>query len=92
MRTEHTLFGLLFVAVASCIFLALFLVSKETIFALAMFNFLFISLTFPLNGTLQRKVSMLLMAMSFACFGITLSHCLQLLFAVVLGDYSMLFS
>jgi hypothetical protein len=60
MRMNHTLFVLLLGGVVSYVFLSFFLISKETLFTLVMFNFLFISLTFPLNGTLQRKVSMLL--------------------------------
>jgi hypothetical protein len=60
MRINHIVFGLLFGAAVSYVFLSFPLINKETVFTLIMFNFLFISLTFPLNGTLQRKVGMLL--------------------------------
>ena len=89
MRTNHTLFGLLLIAVASYIFLALFLISKETIFALAMFNFLFISLTFPLNGTLQRKVSMLLIGNVICLFW---NHTFSLFAAAICGYFGGFFN
>jgi len=60
MRVNRIVFGLFLGAVVFYIFLFLLLVNKETVFTLIMFNFLFISLTFPLNGTLQRKIGMLL--------------------------------
>jgi uncharacterized membrane protein YgaE (UPF0421/DUF939 family) len=59
MRTNHMVFGLLLGAAISCMFFFFPFIEEETIFTIVMFNFLFISLTFPLNGTLQRKVCML---------------------------------
>lgn len=60
MKANHMVFGLLLGAAVSSIFLSFPFIQEETRFTLIIFNFLFISLTFQLNGTLQRKVCMLL--------------------------------
>jgi hypothetical protein len=92
MRINHIVFGLLLGAVISYMFLAFFIISEETIFTLIMFNFLFISLTFPLNGTLQRKISMLLIGNVICLFW---THFFSLFAATVCscfgGFYNALF-
>ncbi len=59
-NTKHLIFGLSAGVSVSYVLLSLPYISKESAWMLITFNFLFISLTFPLNGTLSRKLSMLL--------------------------------
>lgn len=59
-RVNHLISGFFIVAIASYTFLSFSYISNESAFMLTIFNFLFVSLTFPLNGTLTRKLSMLL--------------------------------
>jgi hypothetical protein len=58
-RMNHLVFGFFAGAIASCILLSFPYVGNESIFMLLIFNFLFVSLIFPLDGTLTRKLSML---------------------------------
>jgi len=60
LRTNHLIFGFSVGAIASYMFLSSPHITGESAFMLLIFNFLFVSLTFPLNGTLTRKVCMLL--------------------------------
>jgi len=59
-RIDHLLFGFSIGAIASYMLLSSSFVSSESVYMLIIFNFLFVTLTFPLNGTLTRKISMLL--------------------------------
>ena len=59
-RIDHLLFGFSVGAIASYMLLSSSFVSSESVYMLIIFNCLFVSLTFPLNGTLTRKISMLL--------------------------------
>jgi hypothetical protein len=59
-RINHLVFGFFTGAIASCVLLFSTYVDKESAFMLLIFNFLFVALIFPLNGTLTRKMSMLL--------------------------------
>ena len=59
-RIDHLLFGFSIGAIASYMLLSFSFVSNESVYMLIIFNFLFVSLTFPLDGTLTRKISMLL--------------------------------
>lgn len=92
MRINRIVFGLLLGAVAFYIFLFFLLINKEIVFTLIMFNFLFISLTFPLNGTLQRKIGMLLIGNIICLFW---THIFSLFAATVCsyfgGFYNALF-
>jgi len=60
MRASHVVFGLSLGTSISCTFLFFPFIGEGAIFPLIMFNFFFVSLTFPLDGTLQRKICMLL--------------------------------
>jgi hypothetical protein len=60
LRIDHLLFGFSIGAIASYMLLSSSFVSSESVYMLIIFNFLFVSLTFPLDGTLTRKISMLL--------------------------------
>jgi uncharacterized membrane protein YgaE (UPF0421/DUF939 family) len=68
MTTNHILFGLSLGVIVSCVLLFFPVIEQETRFALIIFNFLFISLTFPLDGTLQRKVCMLILGNAIGIF------------------------
>lgn len=59
-RANHLISGFFIVTIVSYTFLSSSYISNESAFMLIIFNFLFVSLTFPLNGTLTRKLSMLL--------------------------------
>jgi len=59
-RIKHLIFGFFVGAIAFYILLSLPYISNESACMLAIFNFLFVSLTFPLNGTLAKKLSLLL--------------------------------
>jgi len=59
-RIDHLPFGFSIGAIASYMLLSSSFVSSESVYMLIIFNFLFVTLTFPLNGTLTRKISMLL--------------------------------
>jgi len=60
LRINHLIFGFSIVAIASYMLLSSPYISNQLAFTLIMFNFLFLSLTFPLNATLTRKLCMLL--------------------------------
>jgi hypothetical protein len=59
-RIDHLISGFSIGAIASYMLLSSSFVSNESVYMLIIFNFLFVSLTFPLDGTLTRKISMLL--------------------------------
>ena len=59
-RINHLLFGFFLVAVISYVLLFSFFVSNESVYMLIIFNCLFVSLTFPLDGALLRKIFLLL--------------------------------
>ena len=57
---NHLIFGFFIGAIASYAILSSPHISNESAWMLTIFNFFFISLTFPLNGALTRKLCMLL--------------------------------
>ena len=59
-RINHLVFGFSAGAIASYVLLSFPDITNESVFMLIIFNFLFVSLIFPLNGTLTTKLSMLL--------------------------------
>jgi putative flippase GtrA len=59
-RIDHLIFGFSIGAIASYMLLSSSFVSSESVYMLIIFNLLFVSLTFPLDGTLTRKIFMLL--------------------------------
>lgn len=59
-KIDHLIFGFSVGAIASYMLLSSSFVSSESVYMLIIFNFLFVSLTFPLDGTLTRKIFMLL--------------------------------
>jgi hypothetical protein len=59
LRSSHIVLGFSAAAVFSCAILFSHYVSVESVFMLIAFNFLFVSLTFPLNGSLAAKVLLL---------------------------------
>jgi len=89
MRINRIVFGLLLGAAISYIFLFLLLTNKETVPSLIMFNFLFISLTFPLNGTLQRKIGMLLIGNVICIFW---THIFSLFAATVCSHFGGIYN
>jgi hypothetical protein len=60
-RISHLICGFSAAVIASSVLLLFPYVSNGSPFMLIIFNFFFVSLTFPLNGTLARKIFMLLM-------------------------------
>lgn len=61
LRSSHIVLGFLVATVFSCAILFSHYVSDESVFMLIAFNFLFASLTFPLNGSLATKALLLSM-------------------------------
>jgi hypothetical protein len=61
LKITHLVFGFFTGAIASYMLSSYFYISNEATFMLIIFNFLFVSLTFPLDGALTIKLSMLLM-------------------------------
>ncbi len=59
-KINHLIFGFFAGAIASYVLLSSPYTSNESAYMLIIFNFLFVSLTFPLNGTLKKKSFMLL--------------------------------
>jgi hypothetical protein len=59
LRSSHIILGFSVAVVFSCAILFLHYVNTESVFMLTAFNFLFVSLTFPLNGSLSTKVLLL---------------------------------
>ena len=60
-RIKHLIFGFSIGVIASYMLLSFHYASNESALMLAVFNFLFVSLIFPLNGSLKTKASMLLL-------------------------------
>lgn len=57
---RHLIFGFAAGTIISLIFYRLFHVSGDSLLLLILFNFLFVSAIFPLNGPLKRKLILLL--------------------------------
>jgi hypothetical protein len=81
-KFNYLIFGFSAVGIASCVFLSLLFINEESTIMLIVFNLLFASLTFPLNGTLIRKAYLLLMGniiglfwnYLFSLFAYTVAH------------------
>ena len=58
-HVRHLVFGMFVAAVLSCVFLLFQYLSIEDTVVLTAFNVVFVSMTFPLNGSLAVKVAML---------------------------------
>jgi hypothetical protein len=61
LKINHLIFGLLIGTTFSLFPLYFLKLPNEAFFTLALFNILFASLIFPLNGTLTKKIFILLM-------------------------------
>ena len=86
-RIDHLLFGFSIGAIASYMLLSSSFVSNESVYMLIIFNFLFVSLTFPLDGTLTRKLSMLLIGNIIGLFWNYLFSLFAYTVAYYLGDF-----
>lgn len=58
-RSTHIVTALFLEVIALCLIASLRFINIESTIALLIFNLLFLSLTFQLNGSLSRKMSML---------------------------------
>jgi len=86
-RIDHLIFGFSIGAIASYMLLSSSFVSNESVYMLIIFNFLFVSLTFPLDGTLTRKISMLLIGNIIGLFWNYLFSLFAYTVAYYLGDF-----
>ena len=86
-RIDHLIFGFSIGAIASYMLLSSSFVSSESVYMLIIFNFLFVSLTFPLDGTLTRKLSMLLIGNIIGLFWNYLFSLFAYTVAYYLGDF-----
>ena len=85
----HSIIGLCIGAILSYAFLCLPYVNDEPLWTLPAFNFLFVSLTFPLNGTLVKKVLLLIIG-NFAC--LLWNYLISLFSYVVVYNYGEFFN
>jgi len=83
VRINHLLFGFCLGAVISYVLLTSPYTSHESAYMLVIFNFLYVSLTFPLNGKLTTKLLVLLMGNVVGLFWNNLFS----LFASVAANY-----
>jgi len=60
VRINHLILGFLAATFTSYLLLSSLHINNESTFMIIAFNFLFVILTFPLNGRLSRKLAMLL--------------------------------
>jgi hypothetical protein len=67
-KINHLIFGIFIGVIASYALLSLSYISSESAYMLIIFNFLFVSLTFPLNGTLKKKLVMLFVGNAIGLF------------------------
>jgi len=86
-RIDHLIFGFSIGAIASYMLLSSSFVSSESVYMLIIFNFLFVSLTFPLDGTLTRKISMLLIGNIIGLFWNYLFSLFAYTVAYYLGEF-----
>jgi len=86
-KVNHLIFGFSVGAIASYMLLSSSFVSSESVYMLIIFNFLFVSLTFPLDGTLTRKLSMLLTGNIIGLFWNYLFSLFAYTVAYYLGDF-----
>lgn len=61
LRTHHMIFGMSAATMASGVLLLIPYLNMESSIMLIIFNFLFVSLLFPLGGTLRKKLSLFLL-------------------------------
>jgi hypothetical protein len=87
-RINHLIFGFSTGAVVSYMLLSFPYISNESAFMLMIFNFLFVSLIFPLNGTLTRKLSMLFVG---NIVGLLWNYLFSLFVAVVANYFGKFF-
>ncbi|RLI18515.1 hypothetical protein DRO44_00920 [Candidatus Bathyarchaeota archaeon] len=91
IRIDHLIIGILAGTLASYIFISQNNFFGETAVMLVIFNFLFVALTFPLNGTLKKKLLMLLIGnftgliwnTIFSLFAITAAYYLENFFNIL---------
>jgi hypothetical protein len=86
-KVNHLIFGFSVGAIVSYMLLSSSFVSSESVYMLIIFNFLFVSLTFPLDGTLTRKLSMLLIGNIIGLFWNYLFSLLAYTVAYYLGEF-----
>lgn len=86
-KVNHLIFGFSVGAIASYMLLSSSFVSSESVYMLIIFNFLFVSLTFPLDGTLTRKISMLLIGNIIGLFWNYLFSLFAYTVAYYLGEF-----
>lgn len=86
---KHLTFGFLAGTIASYMLLCSPYISTMSACMLTIFNFLFVSLTFPLNGTLVRKLSMLLIG---DIIGLFWNHLFSLFVYAVVYQFGEIFN
>ncbi len=87
-RLDHLIFGISAGAIASCLLFYFANINSESTVVLTVFNFLFVSLIFPLTGTLKRKLCMLAVG-NF--IGLVWNHIFFLFVTVAVSNFGDLF-
>lgn len=68
LRADHLIFGIFAGTVISYMLSTSAYIGNESAFMLTLYNYLFVALTFPLNGRLTRKLCMLLIGNAIGLF------------------------
>jgi hypothetical protein len=87
LKIKHLAFGFFVGVITSYMFLSSSYISTESKCMIIIFNFLFISLTFPLNGTLAKKLSLLLIGNIVGLLWNYLFSMLAYTFAYYAGEF-----
>ena len=82
-KRSHLVLGLFLEAIALCLIASFRFINIESTATLLIFNLLFLSLTFQLNGTLNRKLGMLALGNVIGLFWNSVLH----FFAVAGGTF-----
>jgi hypothetical protein len=88
-KLAYLLSALFFQGIAFCLLLSFSLINLESTFLLLVFNLLFISLTFPLEGKLWRKTCLLFVG---NVIGLFWNYLLYLLASIGVGFFGEFFN
>jgi hypothetical protein len=88
-KVNHVIFGFLAGVIISFVLLLSPFTSNEPVYMLIIFNFIFVSLTFPLIGTLKKKLFLLFLG---NVIGLLWNHLFYLLAQSVVHGFGQFFN
>jgi len=86
-RSDCVVFGFSFMGIVFCMLLSFLFINRESTFTLVIFDLLFVSLTFPLDGKLIYKACLLLMGNILGSFWNYLFSSFSSVGTYYLGDF-----